>query len=74
MSKHGAHVKDPTFKKRFRAKAYFSVNPVTGFPKNDHRVEQYIDGQWLAVPELEPYDTREKAQVEADPRELGWAQ
>lgn len=66
MSKHGRHVKDPEFKKRFRVDADYSLEPETGFPKNLYRVKQYCDGEWLIVPELEPFETRKEAEAEIE--------
>ena len=56
-------------KKKYRVRPAFTLDPFTGFPKNEYRIEYRRWGKWYLVEDLEPFDTSKEAYAELERRD-----
>ena len=56
------------FKTKYRVEPHFTLNGITGQPKNQYRIEYRKWLKWYACVDIEPFDTRAEAQAEIERR------
>jgi len=53
---------------KYRVVPHFTLDGLTGHPKNQFRVEYRKMFKWYACVDIEPFDTRAEAHAEAERR------
>ena len=53
---------------KYRVVPHFTLDGITGFPKNEYRIEYRKWLKWYACVEITPFKTREEAEAEIEKR------